>query len=439
MQKSSVILMAMWIVACVEPPEEDPVFLDMTGAGDELQQTDCSAAEGSTCQNGRVYRLLEAEHQQWSEDLPPSMYAATPVFGAVLPSSVDHRPHQTPVRDQGNALLCADFAVVAGMEAYHQFVDMPDDLSEQALHSLHAEAEIEAALNAARSTQIPEEDLWPLGQDHPNPNWEESVRCALEWKAIGNPTPDTLRAHLASSATTNVVVALNFAEAAWSASGLVETFWGDPSGYAHAVVLVGYRQMLDSTGQLSWWFIAKNSWGEDWGVNGYAYINEMYLTRALLQAAIVTEVYSTSNICDHERCPCGCIASACLPCPASSLLCEPCQVAEDCIDEDSSCVAYDGEPFCARSCTETPCPTGYQCIRESSTRSICVPQRGDICPRCTPDACPICGDGKRDLETANAATDSTWLALAAAAWATVEACCCAETIAVASTRAFVSR
>ncbi len=373
---------------------------DFGHQGDSIEtvQVNCQAGPGSTCQNGRLYRLLPAESQKWSEDLPPSMYAATPVFGALLPVSVDHRPFQTPVRDQGSALLCVDFAVVAGMEAYHKFIDMPADLSEQALYSIHTETTLEAGLNAARATAIPEESVWPLGQPYAPPGWDQSERCSLDWRAIANPTIDTMRAHLASANTTNIVVALSYAEAAWSATGMVEDFWGPVSGYAHALLLVGYLRMTGRDGSQRWYFIAKNSWGHEWGDQGYAYISESYLTRALLQAAIVSDVYSTASKCDRNLCPCGCVGAACLPCPPSAELCQPCQGAEDCVDEDSSCVAYDGEPFCARNCTETPCPTGYACIPESIHRSICVPARGEICARCTTEHCPICGDGVLDKE-----------------------------------------
>ena len=57
--------------------------------------------------------------------------------------------------------------------------------------------------------------------------------------------------------------------------------------YAHAVTLVGYRcpsgRLEDTT------FIFKNSWGPDWGANGYGFATYAYLVK-YLESAILLEV-----------------------------------------------------------------------------------------------------------------------------------------------------
>jgi len=58
-------------------------------------------------------------------------------------------------------------------------------------------------------------------------------------------------------------------------------------GYGHAVTLVGYRKKgpdLEDT-----LFIFKNSWGQNWGVNGYGYAEWAYL-KEHLQAALFLDV-----------------------------------------------------------------------------------------------------------------------------------------------------
>jgi len=48
----------------------------------------------------------------------------------------------------------------------------------------------------------------------------------------------------------------------------------------HAVLLVGYDGDAGATG----YFIVRNSWGDDWGEEGYAYLPDTYIEAHGLQA-----------------------------------------------------------------------------------------------------------------------------------------------------------
>lgn len=57
--------------------------------------------------------------------------------------------------------------------------------------------------------------------------------------------------------------------------------------YAHAITLVGYRS--DDGDRNSLRFVFKNSWGNNWGINGYGWVTYEYL-QAHLRSAVVLDV-----------------------------------------------------------------------------------------------------------------------------------------------------
>jgi C1A family cysteine protease len=52
----------------------------------------------------------------------------------------------------------------------------------------------------------------------------------------------------------------------------------------HAIVVVGHGVRASER-----MILARNSWGHDWGIAGYAWLTESYLTPRILQAAILTK------------------------------------------------------------------------------------------------------------------------------------------------------
>jgi hypothetical protein len=86
----------------------------------------------------------------------------------------------------------------------------------------------------------------------------------------------------------SVLAAIAIDSHAWSnagrATGTIADYAHADRG-AHAVVLVAYAWQMGER-----FFLVHNSWGEDWGRGGYAWIGERTLRRHLASAAIV-DVY----------------------------------------------------------------------------------------------------------------------------------------------------
>ncbi|MFJ8895201.1 C1 family peptidase [Leifsonia sp. NPDC102414] len=56
-----------------------------------------------------------------------------------------------------------------------------------------------------------------------------------------------------------------------------EKFYGN-----HAVVVVAAATRAEQS-----WYLIRNSWGEDWGSNGYAWVSAGYLESTLVDAAVL--------------------------------------------------------------------------------------------------------------------------------------------------------
>lgn len=90
--------------------------------------------------DGRIYPLMSVEEApRLMENMPAHLFQApSPVKQLMLkppPATVDHRRHQTAIRDQGGRNTCVTYAVLAGMEAGYKRLDKTRyanlDLSEQ--------------------------------------------------------------------------------------------------------------------------------------------------------------------------------------------------------------------------------------------------------------------------------------------------------------------
>ncbi len=237
---------------------------------------------------------------------------ATPV------AEVDLRPRfrelELHAKNQGRRPSCAIFAVVSAIEYIHaENTGKAEKFSEEYLiwatrKSLQRPFQEETAMTgedadagfaltevvmALRSYGIPPERAMPntMGRAidavaEPAPEVIAAARARTQGSVYQVPGRDN------ATVLNNVIHALN--------AGLpvaIGTAWPrffnmraallnsqEPS-YSHAVTLVGYRcptgRIEDAT------FIFKNSWGADWGANGYGYATYSYLLKHLHTAILL--------------------------------------------------------------------------------------------------------------------------------------------------------
>lgn len=219
-----------------------------------------------------------------------------------LPAVVDHRPNQSPVKDQGGRGTCVAHAALALLEAYEH---IPDDLSEQCAHYKFNEflkrpqnynygiRTIDSVRFLARSDgRVCEESDWPYipSQSKINEMICNGVYCppnSLEDKSIYGYVADAYKIITDNGLSVESIKNTRYLESLLSQGydiavgtwvswddknndGILEPVLdsnGLPIGMGgHAMLVVGYNRPAQ-------YFIVKNSWGRGWGHDGYAYLH----------------------------------------------------------------------------------------------------------------------------------------------------------------------
>lgn len=260
---------------------------------------------------GRVYELKTYSDATLASFDRPLPCPITPL--PFVPSSADHRPGLSPVKDQGRRGTCTAHAVMAALEAWP---GVPDDLSEQDAHCLFRAYEREHGTPAARvgvdkgvsllqavvalaqnrvcdeATCSYETDPTALGPDDEVRSGEAlaGARWGVRTYVLLNTalvTSDALLTTLLSM-DRNVLVDL---EVAWNekavhrTGGTVDVVVDDAgvpvrSGLFHAMLICGYDTATRR-------FIVRNSWGTDWGDGGYCHMSFDYLRAYARSGAVV--------------------------------------------------------------------------------------------------------------------------------------------------------
>jgi hypothetical protein len=234
---------------------------------------------------------------------------------SALPPSVDLRPFFYPVQDQMYRGSCAAFAALAAVEMLPGVPKLSEAYAYAKLKADDLEFDGTTLFNLKKfldATPIVEEKLMPyqrIGVFGFNDSNVTEIQIAkaynrtkakeartLEPYAIYQATdiqvfqagainPEWIRERLAQARP--VVGAFRINSADWAndanSSGKIGYTVGSlvsiPDG-GHAVVIVGYNIEEDS-------FIIRNSWGLDWGMQGYAHMSTAYLRKYLTSVMTV--------------------------------------------------------------------------------------------------------------------------------------------------------
>jgi len=214
------------------------------------------------------------------EPLPPA-FANT-----VEKASVDMRKYCSPVGDQGQTGRCSAFAWTHGTEmarniVYNESQQLSPNFTMLQFQRMQGEAkDYEYAYSGGNGTiNGPEpgkvmvkqgtcqQDLWPDDETEPRAGEADLTREALRFRLDATPLPiamDDVKKVLSAGSIVHVSMNTGEAFSDIGRDGLFDAAEA-PSGRhgRHAMLLVGY------TGNF---FIVKNSWGTDWGDQGYCYI-----------------------------------------------------------------------------------------------------------------------------------------------------------------------
>ena len=200
-----------------------------------------------------------------------------------------------PARDQGCRPTCAAFAASDAHAAmrtgweplsceyvYHHAVRRDGGCPEEG-------ATLRSVLEAVEIEGQPCESGWPyldvmpdeLCQWHPPANVGELFRRRTSGVA---PALNMVKAVLDSG--TPAIVGMTVSDAFYEpdAEGIIDTDEPEDPTRRHAIIAVG-RGRRGNRGLI----LVRNSWGDEWGLNGYAWIAESYLAPRLRSVAVLKE------------------------------------------------------------------------------------------------------------------------------------------------------
>jgi C1A family cysteine protease len=241
------------------------------------------AAEGLCWQAGEtsMSRLSEEERQRRLGALPepmeePTVEAESTMAVGALPAILDWRDRNgnwvTAIRDQGDCGSCWAFSTAGVLESLVKIaknIKTDIDLSEETLvHCSDAGGcgggYQSKAADFVRRTGIPREDCYPYsatdGSCHPCAGWMSKTVKITSWKGYANASKTILQnALLSAPITASMAVYSDFYN---YRSGIYERTSGATYKGGHAIVIVGYNNTEG-------YWICKNSWGTNWGENGF--------------------------------------------------------------------------------------------------------------------------------------------------------------------------
>lgn len=239
--------------------------------------------------------IRKTQRYGWKPDVPDvrDRYLHLPFYQRIaLPKVVDLRPKMPPVYDQGDLGSCTGNAI-AGAIQYQRAVDYLPDFVPSRLFIYYNERVIENTVNEDAGAQIRDgiksvvslgaarETEWPYDiskfRDKPPDTVYAHAKQSLVTKYLRVPqTERYLKGTLAQgyAVVFGFTVYESFESNAVARTGLV------PMPKPEEVVVGGHAVLLCGYNDSNRVWVVRNSWGKDWGLNGYCYFPYEYLLNA---------------------------------------------------------------------------------------------------------------------------------------------------------------
>lgn len=215
----------------------------------------------------------------------------------------DLRPLFGPVRDQGARPTCLAFAASdthAGVRPAWTALSCEYAFYHAQMLSGRSPtvgATLRAMLDALRNEGQPAEQDWPYLTDIPADlaDWFPPSKVGVCFKRNGQISADPLSAiitELDQKTPVLLLATLSQSFFAPSREGIVDPKPDEQPDQAlrHAVVAVGHGEVSGVPA-----ILVRNSWGQAWGMNGYAWLTEKFLTPRLFATAILLEDVDVSR------------------------------------------------------------------------------------------------------------------------------------------------
>jgi C1A family cysteine protease len=236
----------------------------------------------------------------WIPDLPDQrdhLFATPPPTLQTLPTSVDLRPECPTVYDQGQLGSCTANAIAAAVEFDQMKQHLDHNFMPSRLFIYYNEREMEGTVNSDSGAQIRDgiksvgaqgvcpENEWPYDitrfEEKPS---DSCYKDAVQYRALSyqrvvrdlNQMKGCLAAGYPFVFGFAVYQSFESQEVAQTGHAQMPRAREQQIG-GHAVVAVGYEESNQ-------WFIVRNSWGTDWGMEGYFTLPYTYLTQPNLSS-----------------------------------------------------------------------------------------------------------------------------------------------------------
>jgi C1A family cysteine protease len=224
----------------------------------------------------RKYNLKKSDHEK---RLLVSKYIAGETNSPqTLPVSVDLRAKFPPVWDQGQTSACTSFATCAAIAYHNPSLDPSraflywQERSIDGTTGQDSGSSLDTAVKAAEQFGTPPEQQWPFNQQTlfaPPP--QNLYQVAVNGKVTQAYTVDEITEYKTALANgVPVIIGMQvfsfFESGDMALSGVMKMPQPNESSLGgHAVCLVGYSDAQQA-------FLVRNSWGTDWGMNGYFWL-----------------------------------------------------------------------------------------------------------------------------------------------------------------------
>ena len=189
--------------------------------------------------------------------------------------SVDLRAFDAPIVNQFGE-SCTAFATAAAMDNLFKKKGINKLVSERHLWSTYSIGDLNAAIAAASSNYITEEQYWPINSTPPI-NWQYMDHASLKITQVKNDQYDMNAALQGLSQGHPIVMGIQVPSSLENCDADIDPNSSATTG-EHAIEAVGYR--LDDSVSGGGYFILKNSWGNGCGDQGYHYYPFSLCTRS---------------------------------------------------------------------------------------------------------------------------------------------------------------
>ena len=207
--------------------------------------------------------------------------ASTPAGGMDLPASVDLSDKLPPVGNQGNQQSCVAWAIAYALKSYQEKLESgqqskfsPSFIYNQINNGLNAPTYVTDALNVLSQQGVCPYDEMPYDQNDwvTKPSQQASndaKKFRIDyWRKINHTGIKEVKAHLAAGYP--VVIGATVSDE-FVHNG--KDIWKNPGTAegGHCMLLVGYDDSKNA-------FKVMNSWGTEWGDNGFGWIDYTLFT-----------------------------------------------------------------------------------------------------------------------------------------------------------------